>query len=66
MKPGDLVKIIQGGTLATPAKWLGKPGLVVDVFSNPQSTVGEWFTVIVAGDTRAFHEDYLELVNASR
>jgi hypothetical protein len=66
MQVGDLVKIVQGGTLVPPKKWLGKAGLVVDRFDHPQSTKAEWFTVIVAGDTRAFHEDYLELVNASR
>jgi len=63
---GDLVRVIQGGKLVPPKKWLGKPGLVIDKFDHPQSTKAGWFTVVVAGEARPFHEDYLELVNASR
>ena len=66
MNIGDLVRIVQGGKLVPPKKWLGQPGLVVDEYDHPQSTKAGWFTVIVAGKTRPFHEDYLELVNASR
>ena len=66
MKPGDLVRIIQGGTLVPPEKWLGKPGLVVDKFDHPQGAKGAWFTVIVTGDARHFHQDYLEVINESR
>ena len=65
MKVGDLVKIIQGGKLVPPEKWLGKPGLVVDRYHHP-TVCGWWWLVAVAGQIRPFHEDYLELVNEAR
>ena len=65
MKPGDLVKIIQGGRLVPPYKWLGKPGLVLDRYHHP-SAGGWWWLVVVAGQIRPFHEDYLELIHESR
>ena len=64
MKVGDLVRIIQGGTLVSP--WIGKQGMVVDEYEHQQSTKPEWFTVMVAGDLRNFHQGYLELINESR
>jgi len=65
MKPGDLVKIIQGGKLLPPMIWLGKPGLVVDRYHHP-SRGGWWWLIAVAGQVRPFHEDFLELVNEAR
>ena len=65
MKPGDLVKIIQGGRLLPLARWVGKPGLVVDRYHHP-SRGGWWWLVAVAGQIRPFHEDLLELVNEAR
>ena len=62
MKPGDLVKIIQG---AAPPRWVGKPGLVVDRYHHP-SRGGWWWLIAVAGQVRPFHEDFLELVNEAR
>ena len=66
MKVGDLVKVIQGGKLVPPKKWLGKPSLVIAKYDHPQSTKGGFFTVMVAGNARHFHEDYLEVINESR
>jgi len=65
MKVGDLVKIIQGGRLVPPRKWLGKAGLVLDRYHHP-SAGGWWWLVVVAGQIRPFHEDYLELIHESR
>jgi len=65
MKPGDLVKIIQGGKLAPPTAWLNKPGVVVGRYHHPTAG-GWWWRVVVAGQIRQFHEDFLELVNESR
>ncbi len=64
MKIGDLVTIVQGGTLVPP--WLGKQGVVVGEYEHRTDPGTEWFTVMVAGELRNIHPDYLELINESR
>ena len=65
MKVGDLVKIVKGGKLTPPKKWMGVPAIIVKQ-GLPGKNGANWFLIIVGSKTLPVHKDYLEVISESR
>jgi hypothetical protein len=61
MKAGDLVRVVQGGSLV-PA-YLGAVGVILGSYRNEQAPDQKWFRVQVEHRELKMHESYLEVIS---